>query len=120
MGHIEAQAPEGTPLLAFEVVQRPRDLLDRRPSPVEQAQTRIGERDAPRRAVQQSDRKTLLELPHRVAQRRGGHADTRRRRAKAQIVRDGNERSQIGKIARRIAEFLSAPNATNIGLDLGH
>src|SRR5947209_20617988 len=34
MGRIEAQAPEGMALLAFEVVRRPRDLLDRRPSPV--------------------------------------------------------------------------------------
>ncbi len=61
MGHVEAQAPEGMPLLALEVVQPPRDLLDRRPKPVEQAQTRIGERDAARRAVQQSDPETLLE-----------------------------------------------------------
>jgi hypothetical protein len=43
MGHIEAQAPEGVALVAFEVVQGPRDLLDRWPSPVEQAQPRIGE-----------------------------------------------------------------------------
>jgi hypothetical protein len=86
-------------LLAFEVVQRPRDLLDRRPSPVEQAQTRIGERDAPRRAVQQSHRKTLLELPHRVAERRGGDADMRRRCPEAEIVGDGDERGQIGKIS---------------------
>jgi hypothetical protein len=70
MGHIKAQLPEGMPLLALEVIQPSRDLLDRRPKPVEQAQTRIGERDAPRRAVQQSHRKTLFKLP-RVAERRG-------------------------------------------------
>ena len=52
MAHMEAQSPEGMPLLALEVVQRPRDLLDRRPSPAEQAQTGIGERDAAGRAVQ--------------------------------------------------------------------
>jgi hypothetical protein len=86
------------PLLAFEVVQRPRDLLDRRPSPVEQAQTRIGERDAPRRAVQQADRKTLLELPHCVAECRRSDADMRRRRPEAEIVGDGDERGQIGKV----------------------
>jgi hypothetical protein len=87
-------------LLAFEVVQRPRDLLDRRPSPVEQAQASIGQRDASRRAVQQSDRKTLLELPHRVAERRGRDADMRRRRPEAEIVGNGNERGQIGQIGQ--------------------
>ena len=98
MGHIKAQAPEGMPLLALEVVQPPRDLLDRRPKPVEQAQARIGERDAPRRAVQQSEPETLLEVPHRVAERRRRDADTRRRRPEAEIVGDGNERGQIGKV----------------------
>jgi len=87
------------PLLALQVVQRPRDLLDRRPSAAEQAQTRIGERDAAGRAVQQSHAETLLELPHRVAERRGRDADMRRRRPEAEIVGDGNERGQIGKIS---------------------
>ena len=98
MGQIEAQTPERMPLLALEILQRPRDLLDRRPSPVEEAETRIGKRDAPGRAVQQSHRKTLLELPHRVAERRRRDADTRRRRTEAEIVGDGNERGQIGQI----------------------
>src|SRR5271169_22853 len=99
MAHMEAQAPEGMPLLALEIVQRPRDLLDRRPSATEETQTRIGERDAPCRAVQQSDPETLFELPHRVAERGGRDADMRRRRPEAEIVGDGNERGQIGKIS---------------------
>ena len=37
MGNIEAQAPEGMPLLTLEVIQTARNLLDRRPEPVEQA-----------------------------------------------------------------------------------
>jgi len=99
LGDIEAQPPEGMALLASEVVERARDLLDCRPSPVEQAQTGIGERDAPRRAVQQSHREALLELPHRMTQRRRSDADTRRRRAEAEIVGDGDERGQIGEIS---------------------
>jgi hypothetical protein len=35
--HLEAQAPEGMPLLTLEVIQTARNLLDRRPKPVEQA-----------------------------------------------------------------------------------
>jgi hypothetical protein len=86
------------PLAALEVVQPARDMLDCRPKTVEQAQTRIGERDAPRRVVQQSHRKTLLQLPHRVAERRGRDAETRCSRPEAEIVGDGNERGQIGKV----------------------
>jgi hypothetical protein len=97
-GHIKAQVPEGMPLLALEVLQPPKDLLGRRPKPVEQAQARIGERDAPRCAVQQTEPETLLEVPHRVAERRGRDADARRRRPEAEIVGDGNECRQIGKI----------------------
>src|SRR5438309_11032705 len=97
MAHMEAQAAEGMPLLALEVVQRPRDLLDCRPSSTEEAQTRIGERDAAGRAVQQSDPETLLELTHRVAERRGRDADMRCRRPEAEIVGDGNECGQIGE-----------------------
>ena len=98
MGHIETQAPEGMPLLALQVVKSPGDLLDRRPKPVEQAQARIGERDAARRAVQQAEPEALLEVPHRVAERRGRDTDARRRRPEAEIVGDGNERGQIGKV----------------------
>ena len=98
MGHIEPQASEGMSLLALEVVQSPRDLLDRRPKPVEQPQARIGERHAPRRAVQQAEPESLLEVPHRVAERRGRDADARRGRPEAEIIGDGNEGGQIGKV----------------------
>src|SRR6516162_680558 len=98
MGHIKAELAEGVLLLALELVQPPGDLLYRRPKPLEQTQARIGERDAPRRAVEQSEPKTLLEVSHCVAECRRRDADTRRRRAEAEIVGDGNERSQIGKV----------------------
>jgi hypothetical protein len=98
MGHIEAQAPEGMPLLAPEVLQPPRDLLNRRPQPVEQAQAGIRERDAASRAVQQSEPDMFLEVPHRVAERRRRDDETRRRRPEAEIVGDGNERGQISKV----------------------
>jgi hypothetical protein len=98
MGHIKAQAPERVPLFALEVIEPPRDLRDGRPQPVEQAQTRIGECDAAGRAVQQSDAETLLELPHRMAERRWCDADARSRRPEAESVGDGNERGQIGKV----------------------
>jgi hypothetical protein len=85
-------------LLTLEVIQPLRDLLDRRPKSLDQKQTGIGERDASRRAVQQSEPETLLEVPHRVAERRRRDADTRGRRAEAEIVGNGNERCQIGKV----------------------
>jgi hypothetical protein len=50
------------------------------------------------RAVQQSEPETLLEVPHRVAERRGRDPDMRRRRPEAEIVGDDNERSQIGEV----------------------
>jgi hypothetical protein len=91
-------APEGMPLLTLEVLQTARNLLDRRPQPLEEAQACIRERDAPRGAVQQSEPETLLEVPHGVAERRRCDANTRRRRAEAETVGDGNERSQIGEV----------------------
>jgi hypothetical protein len=86
------------PLLALEVLHAPRDLLDGRAKPVEQAQARIGERDAAGSVVQQSEPETLLEVPQRVAERRRRHTQTRGRRAEAEIVGDGNERGQIGEV----------------------
>jgi hypothetical protein len=74
MAHIEAQPPEGMPLLAFEVVQRPRDLVNGRAKPVEQTQARIGERNTPGRAVQQSNPETHLELPYLMTERGGRNA----------------------------------------------
>ena len=86
------------PLLGPEVVERLRHLFDRRPQPVEEPPAGIGEGDAPGRAMQQSNPETLLEVPHRVAERRGGAAEARGRRPEAEIVGDGNERRQIGKV----------------------
>ena len=86
------------PFLALEVIQRAGDLLDGRPQPVEQAQARIGERDASGPPMQQADPEMLLELPHRVAECGGCDTETRGCRAKAQIIGDGNERGQSGEI----------------------
>jgi hypothetical protein len=47
------------------------DLGDRRPQPLQQAPPLIGQRDAARRAMQQADAETLLQLSHRMAERRG-------------------------------------------------
>jgi hypothetical protein len=49
-------------------------------------------------AVQQSEPELLLEVPHRVAERRRRDAEARRSRPEAESVGDGNKRSQIGKI----------------------
>jgi hypothetical protein len=120
IGHIKAQAPKGMPLLAFEVVQRPRDLLDRRPSPVEQAET-----------ASVSETLCVVRFTNRTARRSSScrivwlSADgvTPMRDAAARRLRLSATATNAARSARsvwRIAEFLSAPNATNIGLDLDH
>ena len=75
----------------------------------------IGRRYAARRAVQQAHTEALLQLPDRVAERRGRDAETRCRGTEAAIIGDSNERGQIGKVARGIREFSSMPNETDIG-----
>ena len=115
MTHIEAQAPEGMPLLAPEIVQCPRDLLDRRPKPVEQAQARIGERDTAGRAdPMRSSKCRIVWL--------SAEGVTPRREAAARKLRlsaTATNAARSARSARRIAEFRSTPNAKNIGFDLG-
>ena len=66
-------------------------LIDCRPQPFEQAKAGICERHAPGRAMQESHPEALLELAHRMAQRRCGYAQLRRRRAKAQVIGNDDE-----------------------------
>jgi hypothetical protein len=49
--------------------------------------------------MQQADAQALLELSHRVAERRGCNADPRRCGPEAQLISDGDERRQVREIA---------------------
>ena len=53
------------------------------------------------RVVRCSNRspEALLQLPHRVAERRGRDVETRCRGSEAEMVGDRNERGQIGQVA---------------------
>ena len=90
--------PVGPLPFLVQAFQRAVDLLDCRPQFLEETKTGIGHRYAARCAVQQPHPKALLELPHRVAERRGRHAEPRRRRSKAPLIGDSDERSQIGQV----------------------
>jgi len=90
---------EGPAALAVQIVQRTDDLVERRPQPLEQATSRVGRRDASRRAVQQVDADALLQLPDRVAQGRGRDAETYGSPSEAEIVGDRDEGGQIRKLA---------------------
>jgi hypothetical protein len=50
------------------------------------------------RTTQQAHPKTLLELPHRVAERRGRNIETRFRGSKALLIGYSDERVQIGQV----------------------
>ena len=61
----------------------------------------------------------ILQLPHRMAQRRWRDTELRRRRSKAQMMGNSDECCQIGQSApRSIAEFLSTANATDLAFFL--
>jgi hypothetical protein len=55
MGRVDPKPAERAGPLAVPIVGRAGDLLDRGPQLFEQATSRIGRRDALRRAVQQAD-----------------------------------------------------------------
>jgi hypothetical protein len=119
VGHIEAQAPEGMPLLALEVLQSLGDLLDRRSQPVEQAQAGIGERDAAGRAVQQSDPRLCSKC--RIVWLSAEGVTLKREAAarKLRLSAMATNAVRSARSARRIADFLSVPNETDVGPDLG-
>jgi hypothetical protein len=83
----------------LQVLQRAGDARDCGPQLLDQAKPGIGQRYAARRAVQQAHPEVLLELPHRVAERRGGDTETRCCGTEAAIVGNSDERGQIGKVA---------------------
>jgi hypothetical protein len=74
-------------------------LIDCRSKPIEQTSAGVGQRHAASRAMQQARAETLLELPHRMAERGSGDADPRRGAAKAQLIGNGDERGEIGQVA---------------------
>ena len=96
---VDAQPPGRLAPLAVEILQGAGDLGDRRSQPLQQAPPLVGQRDAARRAMQQTDAEALLQLSHRVAERRGRNADPRRRGPEAQLISDGDECRQVREIA---------------------
>src|SRR6516164_8449835 len=116
MAHIEAQAPEGMLLLALEVVQCLRDLLDRRPSRRRPASVR-----ETLRVVRFNNRTPMRSSKCRIVWLSAEGVTPRREAAarKLRLSATATNAARSARSARRIAEFLSAPNATNIAFDLG-
>ena len=116
MARIDPQPPQGPLALLVQVLERAGDLIDRRPQPLEQAQAGVGHRHAAGRAVQQAHPETLLQLPHRMAERRRRDAEPRRRGAKAQRASAiATNAVRSARSPRSIHEFLSIPNAIDMG-----
>ena len=99
MDRIDPQPPHGPLALLVQVLERAGDLADCRPQPLEQAQAGVGHRHAACRAVEQTYPETPLQLPHRVAERRRGDAEAGGRPSKAQLIGNGDERSQIRQVS---------------------
>jgi hypothetical protein len=91
--------PKGRPSFLVEILQRADNLVDRWPQPLQQTTPRVSQCDAARRAMQQAYAEALLQLSHRVAERRRCDADPRSRRSKAALVSDSDESRQIREVA---------------------
>ena len=99
MDCVDLQPSHGAAALLVQVFQRAGDLIDRRPQPLEQAMAGVGHRHAARRTVQQAHPETLLQLPHRVAERRGRDTEPQCGCTKAEMIGDRDERGQVGQVA---------------------
>ena len=97
MGEVDPQAAARLVPRLAQVLQRTVDLVDRRPQPLEQVVAGVGQGNAARRAVQQAHAEALLELPHRVAERRGRDVEPGRRDPETEVLGDGDERGQFGE-----------------------
>ena len=64
----------------------------------EQAPAGVGQLDVPRRAHEQLGAELGLELPDRLAQRRGGHVQPVGGAAEAQLLGDGHEVAQMAQL----------------------
>src|SRR6266436_1380610 len=93
------QAARRTLALLIQVFQSAGNLINRRPQLFEQAEAGIGQRHAARGPMQQPHPVALLELAHGMAQCGSSHAKLRRRRAKAQMIGDGDECIQVCEFA---------------------
>src|SRR6516225_10836492 len=118
MAHIEAQAPEGMPLLALEVVECLRDLLDRRSQPGRRKPASVSET---LRVVRFNNRTPMRSSKCRIVWLSAEGVTPRREAAarKLRLSATATNAARSARSARRIAEFRLAPNATNIAFDLG-
>jgi hypothetical protein len=83
--------------------------------PLERTHAGVGRRYTARRAMQQAHPETLFQLPHRMARRSWRDVELCRRGPKASLIGDRDECGQVGQSPRSIPEFLSVPNAMDIG-----
>ena len=88
------------------------DVGHGRPHPLDERLSCIGERDAPRCAVEQSDAQTLLKLCHGIAQGRCGHSEFLCRGSKGGFARNCDDRFQILKA--RLEHYPVSRNSTSI------
>jgi hypothetical protein len=96
---VNPQAAERVLPLLIQGLQSAGNLIDGGPQLFEQAKAGVGEGHAARRAMQQPHAMAFLQLTHRMAEGRCGHAKLRRRRAKAQLIGDDDECVQVREVA---------------------
>lgn len=94
---MQPQRTRGAGPLAVEFRQCLIDPAEGYAQALEQTPSVVGQRDVARRAMQQPDVEAVLELLHRMAQRRPGDAEPRRGGTEAQQFADRNESGEIGK-----------------------
>lgn len=103
---IDAQDAGRRLLLGARRIHRFLDALERWFDLCDEDPTRIGERDATRGAIEQSDVKLPLELAHRAADGRGRHAEIERRRSKRTAPSDRENRFKFDeRMARHCPDF---------------
>src|SRR6187551_3275673 len=86
------------------------DALHRRLDAAEEARTRLGETDAPGRALEQANADALLQRTDRLTDRRGGYPELRCGRGEAALLCDAEQSGEAGEV---VAHLLVKLNTTS-------
>ena len=92
MAHrVDPQTTRRMKPILVQIVERAGDLIHCRPQLIKQTPASVGHRHTARRPVQQARPETLLQLPHRMAERRGCDIETRCRGTEAPLIGNSDE-----------------------------
>ncbi len=107
---IDAQRTGRCFLLGACRVHRLLDVFERRLDLCNEDASRIGERDAARGAIEQTNGKLPLKLGHSAADRRGRHAEFESRCSKRTAPNNGQDRLKFNeRVARHCPDFRYTP-----------